>query len=226
MKRKAPVVVISEDDDDMVQLLKQTPGPSTRPSPVIRRITLPLSSDDVPLPEYASLLDELKKYRWNLKWQLLYAKKTKEEKTTERKRVLELCSQLAKIAPTEVLKKMFHTNSIKYYTDVFPSKFIKEGENCLCDDGKLGNCQRFIWNCQWAYHSQSKGFCAQRNRCVVGSRVVYGESNQIVIDELAAGWRCSLKSCLKRFNPNNPEDADGHFISNPDSGNTFGKMFE
>jgi hypothetical protein len=110
---------------------------------------------------------------------------------------------------------MFKTNSTKLadYVDIFPSKLIKEGDDCLCDEGELGNCKRFIWNCQWAYHSQSKGFCAQRNRCVIGSRIVYGVSNQIVIDELAAGLRCSLKSCLRRL-------LDGHFINNPDGGNT------
>jgi hypothetical protein len=127
--------------------------------------------------EYVSLLGDLKNLRWNFR---LDENKTKEEKTMERKRMVEICSQLAIIGSSKVLKKFFSSNylKLKEYVDIFPAKFIMEGENCLCDDGKLGNCQRFIWNCQLAYHSQYKGFCAQRNRCVVRARMLYDNSKQ------------------------------------------------
>lgn len=84
-----------------------------------------------------------------MKKQLFHLKKEKEEKTTERKRMVELCSKLADIAPSEVHKKMFLTNSIKLedYIAVFPATFSKEGGNCLCRDGENGHCKRFIWNC-------------------------------------------------------------------------------
>jgi hypothetical protein len=160
-------------------------------------------------------LEELKSYRWNLKTQLCDSNKAKEEKIAERKRMLELCSQLAQIAPSNVLKKMFSTNSLKLadYVDIFPATFSKEGENCLCLDGENGHCRRYIWNCQWTFYRRNTTFCAQRNRCVVGSRMVYVDSNQLVIDELAAGLRCVHTNCHKRFNGVNPADIDGRFIS-------------
>jgi hypothetical protein len=161
-------------------------------------------------------LEELKSYRWNLKTQLCDTSyKAKEEKIAERKRMLELCSQLAQIAPSKELERMFKTNSKKLadYVDIFPATFSKEGENCLCLDGENGHCRRYIWNCQWTLYSRNTTFCAQRNRCVVGSRIVYAASNQIVIDELAAGLRCVYSNCHKRFNHVNPADIDGRFIS-------------
>jgi hypothetical protein len=144
--------------------------------------------------------------------------------------MLELCSQLAQIAPSNELKKMFKSNSKKLadYVDIFPATFSKEGENCLCLDGENGHCRRYIWNCQWTFYSRNTTFCAQRNRCVVGSRTVYTKSNPIFnpkfnqkfIEELRKGWRCTLSTCHKRFNTSNPAEISGRFINNPDSGNT------
>jgi hypothetical protein len=132
---------------------------------------------------------------------------------------------LAQVAPSNELKKMFKTNSKKLadYVEIFPATFVKEGEYCLCDDGKAGNCKRFIWNCQWTIYIKSKTFCAQRNRCIIGSRTIYTETNSIfnpinnanVINELEKGWRCNLSKCHKRFNTRNPADIDGRFMSNP-----------
>ncbi len=185
MKRKAEETVIYLDEEI------GAPGPSGVSKTFIEKDTSVqtenLVLDTSPNPDdkvYFKLLEQLKPLRWNLKkkWNLFPSKKSKEEKTAERKEMLRLCALLAPIAPTPELERSLNTNATKLesYLNVFPARFIKEGENCLCEDGKFGLCKRFMWNCQWTYHSQRKGFCAQRNRCVDGSKLVYTASNDVV----------------------------------------------
>ncbi len=130
---------------------------------------------------YFKLLEELKPLRWNLKnWTMLSSKKAKDAKTADRKEIVRISALLAPIAPNMDLRTMFEKNveNLSPFVDVFPKAFEMEGKNCCCDDGKIGNCKRFAWNCQWT--PRGKCFMAQRSRCKEGSKLVYTASNDVV----------------------------------------------
>jgi hypothetical protein len=95
--------------------------------------------------------------------------------------MLEILRRIAPVSPTKEMRKVLPENAEKLepFVNDLKKSLSCEGTTCPCDDGKEGNCIRLIHNCQWA--TKQKNFSPQKNRCLVGSRIQFTASKEIVL---------------------------------------------